>query len=145
MYLLRKTCIHKSLIFHNYIFQLRFHAREISPWHGSLVLLQEQWGCPLYSVWLLELNLYQVSLLSSHIVSTLSHLTLMSYMPASTWIYFSRATLCFICSHLSVSQVKAHLLIILLPFLGPPLLPPSLMVPDILFTSIVRIQLAFLP
>lgn len=48
------------LFFMNYIFQLRFCAREISPQSSSLVL-QEQWLSPLYPAWLLKVKLLHFS------------------------------------------------------------------------------------
>lgn len=89
--------------FVNYVFQLRFHAREVSPRQSSPVFLQKRGLSPLCSAWLLELKSHKVSLLSSHIICTVSLLPLMllgSYVLILTCILFFPSNFMF---HHSVS------------------------------------------
>lgn len=98
--------------FMNYIFQLRFHARKISPWYSSPVFLKE-WLSPLYSACLLQLNPHQASLLSSHTICivSLSYFMLFScHTCLPQLVLFPPAALCFIHSYLSCPKWKTTFL-----------------------------------
>lgn len=115
MYLLRETCIHKPLLFH----ELHLPTQIL----GKRNLTLEQLSCP--PSWTMGLpfvfSLITGPKLTSSVSSLQPHsLHSVSLSPYSFGVIcaysnlhlLSQATLCFIHSHLLISQVKANLLII---------------------------------